>query len=176
MKKNFLFAVAIAAIILAIVISVSYIKNTPYREIKSALNSEVFTSEWAVNNGYKYDVNSQKGMEIVAEKLESYRNENDAESAIKVIIELLELGIEFDGKYYYFSSGYINWLKDNIQSNGSGSTSGKEYAYTSYGYKFKWNPSMMMNQIYINVNGSWRIITVNNSYYKIPSSDKVGIG
>ena len=80
-----------------------------------------------------------------------------------------------DGQYYYASSSFINWLKEDILANGSGSVYDDEYRYTAYGYEVEWASNMMMNQLYLCVDDEYHIIMVNNTFYKIPSSDKVGI-
>ena len=93
-----------------------------------------------------------------------------------------------DREHLYASSSFINWIKDSAIANGNSYIETKKasnswasddeiYHYELYGYQLTWNPRSMMNQFYLYVpseNDSF-IVTVNNTFYKIPSSEKVGI-
>lgn len=167
---------ALLVIVIAIACVSSYIKNTPYRDIEAALNNGTFSADWAEKNDYDYIVDTQKGMQVVAAKLGELHTNGNAEEALRILSELCKLDVILDGKYFYASSSFINWLKDDILANGTGSVNnGDEYSYTAYGYEVEWDSSMMMNQLYLRVDGKSYIIMVNNTFYKIPSSDKVGI-
>lgn len=177
-KKARLIAAFSALIVIVIVLAcvASYIQNAPYRDIKSALDNGTFSADWAEINDYdSIIVYNQKGMQVVADKLGELHTNGDAEEALRILSELFKLGVSLDGQYYYASSSFINWLKEDILANGSGSVYDDEYSYTAYGYEVEWDSNMMMNQINLCVDGKYHLIMVNNTFYKIPSSDKVGI-
>lgn len=177
---------AIVVIVIAICSVVSYVNNIPYRELKEAVSSGTFSSEWRSSKGSKVVSNwDQKALQIVADKLSEYHSNDDAKSALSLLTELMELDIQIDGKYFYASSSFIDWIKDSAISNGSHGSivslpqyrKEEEMQYNIYGYQLTWSPDMMMNQFYLYVpseNDSF-IVMVNNSFYKIPSSEKVGI-
>ena len=177
-KKARLIAAFSALIVIVIVLAcvASYMQNAPYRDIKSALDNGTFSADWAEINDYdSIIVYNQKGMQVVADKLGELHTNGNAEEALRILSELFKMGVSLDGQYYYASSSFINWLKEDILANGSGSVYDDEYRYTAYGYEVEWDSNMMMNQIYLCVDGEYHIIMVNNTFYKIPSSDKVGI-
>lgn len=174
-KSLELFA-AIAAIVIALIAGISslvtYNNNAPYREIAVALESNTFSEEWVSSNHYRYVIDTKKGMNEVAKHLAILRNNEDVERTLYILSELLSIGVEIEGEYYYASSDYIDWIKNYAMKNGKKLSSDKgSYVYNLYGHTLEWDPNMMMNQFYLDGD----IVTVDNWYYKIPESEKVCI-
>lgn len=96
-----------AAIIISIICIKAYIKNTPYRELKNALNSNVFSVQWARDPNHKVDKWDKKNIQVFAEKLGEYHTNNNIKEALKLLIELDELNIGFNGNYYGASASFI---------------------------------------------------------------------
>lgn len=165
-----LLVTAIAAAVIA-----NWAANKPYREIEAALNSESFSAGWAESNGYKYKLHTSKGMGLVAEKLGVLHKNDRPEEALDLLAEVYRLDIELNGEYYYASDAFLNWLKETIQQDGTGTVSGNDYEFTAYGHEVKWNSSMLVKQLYLRVDRNWYILTVNNTSYKVPTSSKVQI-
>lgn len=108
-----------AAIIISIICIKAYIKNTPYRELKNALNSNVFSVQWARDPNHKVDKWDKKNIQVFAEKLGEYHTNNNIKEALKLLIELDELNIGFNGNYYGASASFIAWVKNYTTSNGT---------------------------------------------------------
>ena len=171
---------AIVVIVIVICSIVSYVNNIPYRELKEAVSSGTFSSEWRSSKGGSLVLDrDQKALQIVADKLSEYHSNDDVKSALSLLTELMELDIEIDGRYFYASSSFVNWVKDSAIANGNQGSivslpqyrEDEEMQYNIYGYQLTWDPNMIMNQFYLYVpskNDSF-IVTGN------PSSKIAGI-
>lgn len=155
--------------------------NAPYAELKTALDDGTFSSSWRSSDNqrvlYKYDTRS---LQIVADKLSEYHENNDVENAVDLLNNIMELGIEIDGKYIYASSNFIDWIKDNALEQGKGYIETKPakyswanddhiYHYTLFEHQLRWNPEMMLNQFYMYVPFLDKdcLVMVNDTYYTV---------
>lgn len=172
-------AALIAVVAVGIIVIVSVIKNSPYAELKAALNDGSFSSNWRSSNNQRVVTSSdKKAVRIVADKISEYHTKNEPENALKLLNDLLEFGIELDGQYYFASSGFIDWIKNYAETNGEGGRyEESNYQYTVSGYSLRWNSTMLLDQFYIYVPflNKECIVMVNNTFYKIDPSEKVWI-
>ena len=87
--------------------------------MKNALNTNFFSVQWARDPNHKVDKWDKKNIQVFAEKLGEYHTNNNIKEALKLLIELDELNIGFNGNYYGASASFIAWVKNYTTSNGT---------------------------------------------------------
>ena len=172
--KKGLIVIAICIIIaIGVVVLINFIQNAPYRALKESLNNNTFSAEWAEDNGHKDIGYDDKAMQVVADQLGKYHENNEVEKALYVLSELFKFEVEIDGHYYYASSDFINWIQESAQSEGElmEPSNNKFLKYNLYGYTISWTTNAASD--YFTING--KSVHSNNPFWDVDTSEKVCI-
>ena len=146
-KKRIAITIIILILLTAIIASIIYIKNIPYRELKRALNSNAFSIQWAQDPSNKFNMD-KKSRQIFAEKLGEYHTNNNIKKALELLTEMNELTI-FGFYDVTASSSFIAWIKDYTTSNGTRLPSSTYDKYKLFEYILVWEKSDPRNRILI---------------------------
>lgn len=110
-------------IIIALVCSINFIKNTPYRELRTMIAEQTLTAEMLSWDGSYYDyIQSEKGYKFLASELTELHRKNDIKKAMWLLC--IQPGC-IDGIDACASDSFIDWVVDYARENGSQKTDSK---------------------------------------------------
>ena len=104
-------------IIITLVCSINFIKNTPYRELHSMIKDQSLTAEMLSWDGSYYDyIQSEKGYKFLASELTRLHRDNDIKKAMWLLC--VQPGC-IDGVRVCASDSFIDWVVDYGRNNGT---------------------------------------------------------
>lgn len=127
-------------IIITLICSVNFIKNTPYRELHSMIEEQSLTTEmfdWSNRKNkdlYYYDyIHSEKGYKFLASELTKLHRDNDIKKAMWLLCIQPNC---IDGINVCASDSFIDWVVNYARENGTQETDSKgNKTYYVDGYK-----------------------------------------
>ena len=128
-------AITIVLSILVAICVVSYIADTPYREIETRLNNQTLTREMCDSDSDMYEhIDSEKGTKTIVKVLEKKYSQDAYYDTLWIITTLPSV---INGQDAYASQDYLKWIEEHTLEEGTlldneGSSYEKVYQVKGY--------------------------------------------
>lgn len=140
-------------IVLSIIITSSYIKNTPYRELRAKIDNQTLTAEmveWgnrdSENSYYEY-LHSEKGCRFLADLFSKLHKNNEIEKAMWLLCIQPHY---IDGFNLCASDSFIDWVVNYAKENGTKKEqSDGDITYYVNGYEVSTSSRFDYSSVYI---------------------------
>jgi|GEM_PF-4654790 len=121
-------------IIITLIYSFNFIKNAPYRELRSMIEEQTLTADMLGWEGSYYDlIHSEKGYKFLASELTELHRKNDIKKAMWLLCIQPDCIYGID---VCASDSFIDWVVDYARENGTQKTdSNRNTTYSVDGYE-----------------------------------------